>query len=186
MSGSFLRSHSGHQVGARGLLIDHPDDDDGDDDNDDAGKRNSRYLKYLALYIRMSVLSRWKREIERELGEDRKIEREREFSCRKEIGLNPFGGSERVKGAKRQPLLVEKRRSLSHNNIPLFFSDLASETAKTLIPEAGLRYPSLDPPSHQKRLPRGPLRFIVTIVFARWKRKQSKIKQGERGRFFPR
>ena len=78
MSGSFLRSHSGHQVGARGLLIDHPDDDDGDDDNDDAGKRNSRYLKYLALYIRMSVLSRWKREIERELGEDRKIERERE------------------------------------------------------------------------------------------------------------
>ena len=35
MSGSFLRSHSGHQVGARGLLIDHPDDDDGDDDNDD-------------------------------------------------------------------------------------------------------------------------------------------------------
>ena len=115
---------------------------------------------------------------------DRK--REREFSCRKEIGLNPFGGSERVKGAKRQPLLVEKRRSLSHNNIPLFFSDLASETAKTLIPEAGLRYPSLDPPSHQKRLPRGPLRFIVTIVFARWKRKQCKIKQGERERFFPR
>ena len=73
-----LRSHSVHQVGACGLLIDHPDDDDGDDDNDDAGKRNSRYLKYLALYIRMSVLSRWKREIERELGEDRKIERERE------------------------------------------------------------------------------------------------------------
>ena len=90
-----------------------------------------------------------------------------------------------MKGAKRQPLLVEKRRSLSHNNIPLFFSDLASETAKTLIPEAGLRYPSLDPPSHQKRLPRGPLRFIVTIVFARWKRKQSKIKQGEREGFFP-